>query len=437
MEKIKPKIDHNINVAGLLVTDADTVLNKLTREKKGQLKGLYVFPKKIGNGVVYICNGAEFPNAKAVDFLLYILHVAETNNWPKKIKITSLNALAKEIFGIKQSGKIWNEKIERFLVVWANHKFYFKNCFFWQGKIIDTVMLGVIQNFKIEKRGRGKTATLIITFDDDFIEICKNTTWYRRPSWIEIKKLRKETAKSLYLLALEYKPDEKTKNWKIYIDSDLKYWYRNALNSLADPKHLRPSIILKRINRAIEEINEKTNLQMELQETEEGNYCIFVKEVCPAGTQALEIPFDKLPDEEKAMLVAYIETVKEKKKINNIWGFLRSMSSRQLKIWLKKAEKYFNSEVKADKETDFIEKPRLIEKLKEWGKKKFSEKPFLYDTYFEKSEILTALENNKEIIFICKDKDYADFLNTAISKKFQNELKEIFLKEISFKGKNE
>jgi len=432
VEKVKPKIDHNINIAGLLVTDADTVLDKLEREKEGPLKGLYVFPKRLGNGTVYICNGAEFPNAEAVDLLLYLLHIAERHNWPRRIKISSLNALAKEIFGIKQSGKHWNEKIERSLVIWANHKFYFKNCFFWQGEIIDTVMLGIIQSFKIEKHGKGKPATLTISFDEDFIEICRETDWYRRPPWLEIKKLRKETAKSLYLLALEFKADEKTKNWKIYIDHDLKEWYRNALNSLANPKHLRPAIIFKRLKGAIEEINEKTNLRMELQQTEEGNYCITVEEIALPGSEVLEIPFDKLSDDEKALLVAYIEAIAEEKKIKNVWGFLRSMTSRQVKIWLNKAKKYFKSEAQNSKETELKEKTRLLEILKEWGKQKFDNKPALRKLYFESGNILKAYENNKKVVFVCVDKIFADLLS-----KFSTELKEVFGKEVVFVGQEE
>ena len=429
MEKeIRPKVDHNINLAGLLVIDADTVLGKLKREEKGILKGLYTFPKKLGNGTVYICNGAEFPNAEAVDLLLYLLHIAEKHGWPKRIRIPSLNALAKEVFGVKQSGKIWNEKIERLLTIWKFHVYYFKNCFFWNGKIIDTVMLGVIENFSIEKQGRGKPAVLTITFNEDFLYICQNTEWYRRPTWVELKKLRKETAKRLYMLALEYKPDEQTKDWKIYIDNDLKHWYRNALNSLANPQHLRPSIILKRLKGAIEEINEKTNLRMELQQTEEGNYCIVVEELAPAGTEALEIPFDKLPAEDKALLIAYLEAVAEEKKITNIWGFLRSMTSRQVKTWLRKAKKYFESGVEKDKETELVEKPRLLQVLREWGKRRLEGKETIFRTLFGEGKLLKAYENNKKVVFVCID----EILATLLAQKFGNELKNVFGKEVIF-----
>jgi len=85
-----PKVDHNISLAGLLVTDADTVIEKLEREKKGPLKGLYVFRKRIPAGEVCICNGAEFPNAEAVDLLLYLIVQLEKNNWERKLMVKSI-----------------------------------------------------------------------------------------------------------------------------------------------------------------------------------------------------------------------------------------------------------------------------------------------------------------------------------------------------------
>ena len=432
LEGVKPKVDHNINIAGLLVTDADTVLGKLEREKEGPLKGLYVLPKSLGDGTVYICNGAEFPNAEAVDLLLYLLYVAEKHDWPRKVEIPSLNALAKEVFGIRQSGKYWNEKIERALVIWANHKFYFKNCFSWRGEIIDTVMLGIIQSFKIERYGKGKPAVLTITFDDDFIEVCKNTEWYRRPSWLEVKKLRKEVAKSLYLLAFEFKPNEKVKSWKIYINEDLKYWYRNALNSLANPKYLRPAIVLKRLRRAIEEINQKTSLWMDLRKTEGGNYCIVVEEVGTREVKELEAPFDKLSERDKAILKAYVEAVAEENKIESVFGFLRSMTAEQIDSWLGKAKKYFGSKVEIVEETKLVEEPKLIEFLRNWGNLKYSDKPNLYKLYFGEGRIIKAYKNNRKVVFVCLDRVLAQLLS-----KFSGELKEIFKKEVVFVGQEE
>ena len=338
--KIKPKLDANLGLVGLLITDADTAIEKLKRAETGILKGLYVFEKNVPSGTVYIANGAEFPNIEAVDLLLYLIWLLEKQGWERVLRIESLNKLAKEVFGIKQSGLIWNKKIERILVIWKNHTFYFDNSFLWNDKKVKAYF-GVIENFIIDSQGRGKPTKIEIVFDEKFIEICKETNWYRRPVWIEFKKLRKETSKNLYMLALTYKPSDSSKEWNIYMDKDLKYWYRNALNSVANPKHLRPSRIIKRVENAIGEINNETNLRMKLYQTEEGNYVISVEEVAPPGSEKIEIPFEKLSDEDKAILVAYVEAVAKEKKIQNIWGFLHSMTSKQVRIWLRKAKKYF------------------------------------------------------------------------------------------------
>ena len=424
----RPKVDHNISIAGFLITDAHTVVEKLEREKEGLLKGLYVFKKDIPTGEVYICNGAEFPTPEAVDLLLYLIVQLEKNNWDRKISFRSIRELLREAFNDKTGSKYWIEKLKRSLIIWANHKFYFPKSFVWQGQRIEA-FLGVIEDWKFKTQGRGKPARVEITFNEEFLKICKETQWYRRPSWEEIKKLRKEIAKSLYLLAYDYKPSEKSRDWKIYVNADLKYWYRNALNSLANPKYLYPKLIIEdRIKPAIEEINHNTNLRMEWLETEEGNYCIAIEEVAPPGTEKIEIPFDKLKEEDKAILIAYLEAVAEEKKIQNIWGFLRSMSSRQVDKWLKEARKYFESLSERDKETELVEKPRLLEILRDWGRKKLEGKNFLYKTYFGEDKILKAYENNKKVVFICVDRIMADLL----AKMYGKELRDVFHKEVIF-----
>ena len=424
---IRPKVEHNVGIAGFLLTDADTVLKKLKRCEEGVLKGLYVFEKDIPTGTVYIANGAEFPTPEAVDLLLYFIWLLERQNWNRLLRIVSIRRLLKEVFGRKNPGKDWIRKLERLLVIWKNHSYYFPNSFIWQGQKV-TVHFGVICDWKIIPQGKGKPSILEIEFDRHFVKLFKETDWYRRPSWMEIRKLRKEIAKNLYLLAFEYKPSETSKDWTIYVDKDLKYWYRNALNSVANPKHLRPSRIIKRVENAMKEINKETNLRMKLYQTEEGNYAISVEEVAPPGSEKIEIPFEKLSDEDKAILVAYVEAVAKEKKIQNIWGFLHSMTSKQVRIWLRKAKKYFENDVRSDKETELIEKPRLLEILRDWGRKKLEGKNSLYRLYFGEDKILKAYESNKKIVFKCVDGIVAELLTRTYGK----ELKEVFHKEVIF-----
>jgi len=337
VKEIKPKVDHNIILAGLLTTDADTVIGKLERASKGVIKGLYYLEKEIPAGKVYILNGAEFPNAEAVDLLLYLLWYAEKNGWRRNLEIKSLNRIAIEVFGIKRIGGEHKKRIERLLTIWKFHGYYFPDSFTWRGAKI-TAQFGVIDDWKIRSQGKGKSAIVEISFNEEFLEICKHTDWYRRPSWLEIRKLRKEIAKRLYMLALEYKPGERSKEWKIYIDADLKHWYRNAMNSLANPEHLYPKLIIeKRLKPAVEEITAKTNLRMELQQTEEGNYCIAVREksykieIC----RKQEIPFDDLP---KVLREAVIKLIERKKHVKDPYALARSLSEKELESYTKKLE---------------------------------------------------------------------------------------------------
>ena len=420
MDNVKPKLDHNIVLAGLLVTDADTSFNKVERATKGVIKGLYYLEKEIPTGKVYILNGAEFPNADAVDLLLYLLWYAEQNNWNKNLELESLNKIAQDVLGTKRLGKNDKKKIERLLTIWKFHGYYFPGSFTWKGKNI-TIQFGVIEDWEIESQGKGKPSRLTITFNEKFLQICKETDWYRRPKWLEVRKLRKETAKRLYMLALEYKPSEKSKEWKIYIDKDLKHWYRNALNSLANPEHLRPSVILdRRLKPALKEISDKTDLKMELQQTDEGNYCIVVKQ------KELEIivrknPFDKLSNEEKFILISYLEAVKDRRNINNVFAFAKSLTERELELWLNKARKYLELKVSGDRSTEYVEKPRLMEILKSELSKLTTGRKII-------PKVLKGMENNKRVVFICSDRMTAKFLNQFWSER----LKEVFRKPVFF-----
>jgi hypothetical protein len=345
--------------------------------------------------------------------------------------------LIKGVYNVDNIGKTRAEQVKRGLIIWKNHSFYFPKSFLWEGHLIETYF-GVIEDFTIKTQGRGKPAKVEIIFNEKFLEICRNTTWYRRPSWSEIRKLRKETAKRLYMVALEYKPSENSKDWKIFVDNDLKEWYRNTFNSLANPKHLRPSIVLNRIRRAIEEINKKTNLRMELQQTEEGNYCIKVKEIAPAGAEKIEIPFDKLSKEDKTLLLSYVEEVAKEKGIKSVWGFLRSLTSKQIENWIEEARKYFGVKTtekkkETEEEKELSENPELIEMLREWGKERFSDKPALYEVYLGEGKLLKAYEQDKKIIFVCKDR----ILAKLISQSLKEEIEELFNREVEFIGKEE
>jgi len=153
MIEIKPKLDHNINIAGLLLTDADTFSRKASKAEKGAIKGLRFFSKKIPTGTVYIVNGVEFPNAEAVDLLLYLIWHLEKNGWEEILRFKGLNKIVKDVFGVKKLGQAQREKMERLLTIWKFHGYYFPDSFVWKGQKI-TMQFGVISNWKIISRSK-------------------------------------------------------------------------------------------------------------------------------------------------------------------------------------------------------------------------------------------------------------------------------------------
>ena len=148
MEAEMSSLDQNL-LSLLLILDADKQLVKSERLERGPFKGLYAVKKKINEEAsVIITNGVEFPSAKAVEFLLYLIRKLEENGWKRELSYSSVNELLKEAFGY--IGKEYAKRLKRFLVIWKNHAFYFDKSFLTgDGKLL-SVYMGVIDEFLIE-----------------------------------------------------------------------------------------------------------------------------------------------------------------------------------------------------------------------------------------------------------------------------------------------
>jgi hypothetical protein len=126
-----------------------------------------------------------------------------------------------------------------------------------------------------------------------------------------------------------------------------------------------------------------------------------------------------------------VEVIAKEKKIENVYGFVRSMTSRQLKIWLRKAEKYFSEFREREKnkeEMEFVERPELVKFLHDWAKEEFASRSAVLKAFFGKGKVLRAFESDKKIVFKCVDRIVSEFLSKNVSAK----LEEIFCKEVVF-----
>jgi len=75
-----------------------------------------------------------------------------------------------------------------------------------------------------------------------------------------------------------------------------------------------------------------------------------------------------------------------------------------------------------------VEKPKLVEILREWGKKRLEGKPAIFKTLFGEDKVLAAYENNEKVVFKCVDQIIAELLQ----RKYAEALKEVFKKPVKF-----
>jgi len=419
------KIDFNLLMSGTWVL-----------ERKGRQK-IHCFEKKVGNGKIVIYNPLDAPSpldSKVLDFLMV---KSQENDWAKEIVIPAITHIVKALGLGKRKQTV--ERIKKALKILKNTHIEFYNCFIDTGVLkhfsghVHLVSISIISEYafipkKDGKLGRGNPLQVKVVFSDSFISLCKHSLGYKLIPYAPIQGLR-DTAYALYKWAWRWFNSEKGYGERRIGDGKkLVEWYKNELNSTANYKY--PSKVLERINSAIKQLNEHEQVPFYLKlKQEDGSYTIEIHRKEHLVLKR-EVPFDKLAERDKAVLVSYAKAVAEEKKIQNVWGFLRSMDAEQVDKWLNEAKAYFGSGVWKD---ELVENPELLETLRSWAKKKYLNDPNLCEVYFGKDRILKAYEGNKRIVFVCLDK----LLARLLQPKFANELKEIFGKEVMFVGKEE
>jgi len=242
---------------------------RVKREESGPFKGLYTVKKSVGHGEIVITNGAGIPGGKALSFLLMVLEKSQNQGWNPVVKFNSLSQVLENFYGRRSGENL--EKLKRTLILWKNHGIYFHSSFYTGEGKVGSLYLSVIDEFRTYPEGRGKA--LEIRLNKTLIDILRNSDWYRLIETEDFKNLRKEVSKALFLYL--YKRKGKGDRWEVYLPKDLKKWYVEELG--ANAKNLRPSVILENLRNAVEEISRETHLEVKLEETDKGNYCLKVK----------------------------------------------------------------------------------------------------------------------------------------------------------------
>lgn len=314
------KLDFNLILAGLVVNDSDTIVKKTVRVGEGTLKGLYAIPVNTNYGKAYICNGSEFPTPATVEVLLFLLYLAEQQNWRRDIYFSSIREFLRSM-GKKEDGRTM-EQLKRSLVILANHSYYFDNSFYdaESGKK-KTLYFGVVDDFKWNDDGNG----VVVRLNEELVKILSSTKWYRRVPIDEFFSLKGETAKALFLYLINF--HREGREWEVYLPEDLVVWYRNLTNSKATT--LKVSRVKHLIEKAVKEINAKTSLSCKIENWKKitvTTSSLLVEDEsvspspppCPVVEETVSSPLsfqedeDSTPREEKKEL-----TVEEKRAVLN------------------------------------------------------------------------------------------------------------------------
>jgi hypothetical protein len=233
-----------------------------------------VKPKIMEEGKIYIYekNGYKIkfmgiPNHTDALFLNYLVGLCEEKGFKVEIHTTEYEILNTCLGNV---GGFQYNQLKEALEKWKGVLIEFKGTFY-DGEKYQFMVFGIIDAAEVKENGE-----LYIRFNKEFIEIIKNSQFYKYINFEEYKSLDKPTARRLYELLIKNFYNRNT--WKIEI---MKLADKMTPQELIAYK-LYPAWIKKRIKSALEEINKKTSLNIEFEiktNKKEQKICIFKREV--------------------------------------------------------------------------------------------------------------------------------------------------------------
>jgi len=215
--------------------------------------------------------GYQTPNSTDMLFLYYFMKSLQKQNYERKI-ILKKSQIIKEI--APNNATYYHKRLVETLKVWRNVGMTFEGTFY-DGDNYKTMVFGVLDDGKIEGNG-----CVHINFNETFIEILKNTNFYRYIDFEKFKSLRKPISRRMY---------EILKKNKLFLKIGIK--------KLAEKLILRkkyPSQILQKLKPAINEINKNTDLEIDFStyKNDDGEtICIFKNKENNAQTKQMDFNF--------------------------------------------------------------------------------------------------------------------------------------------------
>lgn len=185
--------------------------------------------------------GYKTPNATDMLYLYYFIKILQNNGYESSIIEVPKNHVVKALS--EDGASYYYKRLRESLKVWCNVGISFEGIFY-DGENYETKLFGILDNAYIKKDG-----LVQVEFNKNFIDIMKNTNFYRYINFDELKRLRKPLARRLYELLKKNSSKFSCEALRLAQKLNLKRKY--------------PSDIKAYIIPALNEINKNTSLKID------------------------------------------------------------------------------------------------------------------------------------------------------------------------------
>ena len=219
----------------------------------------FVIEKEQGRYILSVPNHVDHLPTRTDKVVLYaLLSKIVSNNFKTNEVTTTRYKLAKQIYSAKSPGVSQYNRLIKSLDRWFGVRIFFEGLFYDGEKYISK-RFGIIEDYEIKENGE-----LHVRFNREYLDYIKSTKYYKYINLEEYRKLKRPVSVRLYELLIKTFKDRKV--WKINIMNLAK---KMTLN-IKYPSHVY--VIIKP---AVNEINRKTSLQIELDYDKNTKVCTF------------------------------------------------------------------------------------------------------------------------------------------------------------------
>lgn len=206
------------------------------------------------------------PNHTDVLFLYYLLSLSQENGFQERIYTTRYETLNNCLGNV---GGSHYKQLEGALEKWKKVSVRFEGTFY-DGENYQFMIFGIIDTAEVKESGE-----LYVRFNKEFLELVKNSQFYKYIQFEEYRALERPTSRRLYELLIKNFYNRRT--WKIEV---MKLADKMVPQELLNYK-VYPSHIEKKIGVSLEEINKKTSMDIrfEMKRNKKGQkICVFKKQ---------------------------------------------------------------------------------------------------------------------------------------------------------------